>query len=132
MDDIFLSIGLIDKNFNILNRDRYQDFFNGVNRDSAKKMPIPIDSGSRMITMNINPNSFIMVIQIDGVDSEVDMPDKKWIDVAKRNFCKGSYAQSKTIRKDGGMIVVATFMNDKFERILDVTFNTKECDQILS
>ncbi|MDH2019421.1 hypothetical protein N5J44_09850 [Acinetobacter ursingii] len=127
LDDMFLERGLVDKNFKIIDRKKYVSFFREMNKENVESMPLYIDSERRILNLNISPNAFNTTMQIDGIKSKEDIYPKNWLRTSLSNFCKGYYAQSKTILQDGGMVITALIVNDDFESIQTFSFDSREC-----
>lgn len=126
MDRQLKAIGLVDDNYKVINEEEYIKFWKNVSRGMVKTLPIYLGDDSRIITMNISPDLYFMVMELDMEEDTLEI-EQQYLNASKNNYCKSNYGKSKAIRANGGLIVAIMVVNKYYEKILDYRFSSLEC-----
>ncbi len=126
MDRQLRIAGLVDSNYKAVNESEYIKFWKNVSRETAKNLPIYLDEDSKITTMSISPNLYLLVMELDIEEDTLELA-QPYLNASKNNFCKSGYGESKAIRANGGVTVALLVMNRYYENIFKYKFSSLEC-----
>lgn len=128
LDKEFRTIGVVDKNYKVIDVNKYNNLWRIVSNDMAKMMPIQLDADTTVLSLILNKNLYLMTMQINTDLNNIKI-DQSYLNTAKHNFCNTPYGMSQVIKRNGGMDVKVTVMNNHYRIIYNYGFHSSECDK---
>lgn len=129
IDAEFRTSGIVDKNFKIIDMQKYKEIWRTTSNELGEMMPMQLDENTRVLSLIINKDLYSMTMQVN-YDGDNLRIDQRYLDTAKNNFCSTPYGMSEVIRKNGGMTINVIMMNNNYKIIYNHSFHSSECPKL--